>query len=180
MALQLSGGWWHNYSTKTRLSICLCLCWQHQSSWSKGISETKSKQQSPCSNCMHRPVTSWPTVGSHHRDRTYENKKNVHVVPILSPLCRCAITGRSHALTAWDLKFQVCLGYTFTTSYFGQHMEHSGPFTHFQIWILAGNGGTQWCAVQGYLFVWPYEALEVKENLKNWFPGAILKNFLRT
>jgi hypothetical protein len=30
-----------------------------QSSWSKGIYETKSKQQSPCSNCMHRPVTSW-------------------------------------------------------------------------------------------------------------------------
>ncbi len=25
----------------------------------KGISQTKSKQQSPCSNCMHRPVTSW-------------------------------------------------------------------------------------------------------------------------
>ncbi len=30
-----------------------------QSSWSKGISEMKSKQQSPCSNCMHQPVTSW-------------------------------------------------------------------------------------------------------------------------
>ncbi len=25
----------------------------------KGISETKSEQQSPCSNCMHRPVTPW-------------------------------------------------------------------------------------------------------------------------
>jgi hypothetical protein len=25
----------------------------------KGISETKSKQQSPCSNCMQRPVMSW-------------------------------------------------------------------------------------------------------------------------
>ncbi len=25
----------------------------------KGISETKSKQQSPCSNCMHWPVMSW-------------------------------------------------------------------------------------------------------------------------
>jgi len=24
----------------------------------KGISEMKSKQQSPCSNCMHQPVTS--------------------------------------------------------------------------------------------------------------------------
>ncbi len=30
-----------------------------QSSWIKGISETKSKQQSPCSNCMHQPVMSW-------------------------------------------------------------------------------------------------------------------------
>jgi len=25
----------------------------------KGISETKSNQQSPCSNCMHQPVMSW-------------------------------------------------------------------------------------------------------------------------
>jgi hypothetical protein len=25
----------------------------------RGISETKSKQQNPCSNCMHQPVTSW-------------------------------------------------------------------------------------------------------------------------
>ncbi len=25
----------------------------------KGISTTKSKQQSPCSNCMHHPMTSW-------------------------------------------------------------------------------------------------------------------------
>ncbi len=25
----------------------------------KGISKTKSKQQNPCSNCMHWPVTSW-------------------------------------------------------------------------------------------------------------------------
>ncbi len=33
-----------------------------QSSWSKGISEMKSKQQSPCSNCMHWPV---------HRPHTY-------------------------------------------------------------------------------------------------------------
>ncbi len=29
-----------------------------QSSWCKGISETKSKQQSPCSNWMRQPVTS--------------------------------------------------------------------------------------------------------------------------
>ncbi len=41
----------------------------------KGISETKSKQQSPCSNCMHRPVMSlgnafstymhWPVACMH-------------------------------------------------------------------------------------------------------------------
>jgi hypothetical protein len=32
----------------------------------KGISETKSKQQSPCSNCMHQPVTSWGNVRCMH------------------------------------------------------------------------------------------------------------------
>ncbi len=49
------------------LLITLCsgyLCGKYtfwrQSSWSKGISEMKSKQQSPCSNCMHRSVISWP------------------------------------------------------------------------------------------------------------------------
>jgi hypothetical protein len=26
----------------------------------------------------------------------------------------CDVTGQLHALTAWDLKFQVCLKYTFT------------------------------------------------------------------
>jgi hypothetical protein len=55
-----------------------------------GISETKSKQQSPCSDCMHQPVMSWPLL--HHGP----------------------ITWLLHALTAWDLKFQVCLRYTFT------------------------------------------------------------------
>ncbi len=30
-----------------------------QSSWSKGIYEMNSKQQSQWSNCMHRPVMSW-------------------------------------------------------------------------------------------------------------------------
>ncbi len=56
----------------------------------KDISETKPKQPSPCSNCMHRPVMSWPLF--HHG----------------------LFTWLLHALTAWDLKFQVCLGYTFT------------------------------------------------------------------
>jgi len=67
-----------------------------QSSWSKGISETKLKQQSPCSNCMHWPVTSWPKVGSHHTDRTYGNKTNVHVVPFLSPLCSAETSQADH------------------------------------------------------------------------------------
>jgi hypothetical protein len=89
-----------------------------QSSWSKGISETKSKQQSPCSNCMHRPVMSRPTVVSHHRHRTYENKKMSMWYPFKAH-CGCDIMGRSHALTAWHLKFQVCPRYTFTSSYFG-------------------------------------------------------------
>ncbi len=43
-------------------SILLRCLWTglfpYQSSWSKGISETKSKQQTPCSNCMHQPVMS--------------------------------------------------------------------------------------------------------------------------
>jgi hypothetical protein len=32
---------------------------KNQSSLSKGISEMKSIQQSPCRNCIHQPVTSW-------------------------------------------------------------------------------------------------------------------------
>jgi hypothetical protein len=36
-----------------------------QSSWSKGISKMKSKQQSPCSNCMHRPVMSQADAAPH-------------------------------------------------------------------------------------------------------------------
>jgi len=28
----------------------------------KGIYEMKSKQQSPCNNCMHQPVMSWGNV----------------------------------------------------------------------------------------------------------------------
>ncbi len=31
----------------------------------KGISETKSKQPSPCSNCMHQPVMSWGSTCMH-------------------------------------------------------------------------------------------------------------------
>ncbi len=31
----------------------------HKVAGDKGISEMKSKQQSPCSNCMHQPVMSW-------------------------------------------------------------------------------------------------------------------------
>ncbi len=51
----------------------------------KGITEMKLKQQSPCNNCMHWPVMSW--LLWHHR----------------------LITWLLQALTAWNLKFQVCL-----------------------------------------------------------------------
>jgi hypothetical protein len=40
-----------------------------QISWSKVISEMKSKQQSPCSNCMHWPVTSWGNACSMYMHR---------------------------------------------------------------------------------------------------------------
>jgi hypothetical protein len=38
--------------------FCFATVYRCQSNWSKGICETKSKQQSPCSNWMQRPVTS--------------------------------------------------------------------------------------------------------------------------
>jgi len=37
---------------------------KHKVGRDKGISETKSKQQSPCSNCMHQPVMSWSNACS--------------------------------------------------------------------------------------------------------------------
>ncbi len=37
-----------------------------QSSWCKGISETKSKWQSPCNYCMHQPVTSQANACTSH------------------------------------------------------------------------------------------------------------------
>jgi hypothetical protein len=47
----------------TAPTVCLFKCMSMnqctQSSRSKGISETKSKQLSPCSSCMHQPVMSW-------------------------------------------------------------------------------------------------------------------------
>ncbi len=67
-----------------------------QSSWSKGISELKSKQQSPCSNglwCHGAMHAISACIGLWHHG---------------------LITWLLYALTAWDLKFQVCLRYTFT------------------------------------------------------------------
>jgi hypothetical protein len=74
---------------------------QNKVAGDKGISETKSKQ-SPCSNCMHQPLMSWGNECSTcmHKPVMCMNQP-VHHRPM-------------HALTAWDLKFQVCLGYTFT------------------------------------------------------------------
>jgi hypothetical protein len=40
-----------------------------QISWSKVKSEMKSKQQSPCSKCMHWPVTSWGNACSMYMHR---------------------------------------------------------------------------------------------------------------
>ncbi len=76
---------------------------QHNVVGDKGISEIKSKQQNPCSNCLHRPVMSWNNACS-----TCMHKP---VSCMHQPLMSQADW---HALTAWDLKFQVCLGYTFT------------------------------------------------------------------
>ncbi len=44
---------------KTKLRWFLVLLWQHKVARDKGISKTKSEQQSPCSKCMHWPVMSW-------------------------------------------------------------------------------------------------------------------------
>ncbi len=68
----------------------------------KGISNTKSKQQSPCSNFMHRPVTSWGNACS---TCIHKPERCMHGLWLHRLM---------HALTAWDLKFQVCLGYTLT------------------------------------------------------------------
>ena len=43
----------------TDIYIHLPICSRFKVAGDKGISETKSKQQSPCSNCMHRLVMSW-------------------------------------------------------------------------------------------------------------------------
>ncbi len=76
--------------------------WQNKVAGGKGMSETKSKQKIPCSKCMHRPVMSWGNPCS--------TCMHWPVVCMHRP-----VTYRSmHALTAWNLKFQVCLGYTFT------------------------------------------------------------------
>ncbi len=70
-----------------------------------GISETKSKQQSPCSNCMHQPVMWWGNSCSRCMHKSLWGA-------CIGLWCHRLM----HALTAWDLKFQVCLGYTFTLS----------------------------------------------------------------
>jgi hypothetical protein len=68
----------------------------------KGISEMKSKQQSLCSNCMHRPVMSWAMHAEHAHIGLW-----------------CACIGLwchrpKHALTALALLFWFHLVYTFT------------------------------------------------------------------
>jgi hypothetical protein len=69
----------------------------------KGISETKSKQQSSCSNCMH-----WPVMPC-------DNACSTCLHWLVTCMHRPAISYRlMHALTACDFKFQVCLRCTFT------------------------------------------------------------------
>jgi len=69
----------------------------------KGISEMKSKQQSPCSNCMHWPLMPWGNACS---TCMHKPVRCMHL-PVPQVM---------HPLTEWDLKFQVCLGYTFTAA----------------------------------------------------------------
>jgi hypothetical protein len=91
----------------TKLNHCISQVWARKAFWrsfskvagDKGISETKSKQQSPCSNCMHQPVMSWGNPCSTCLSGVYIGLRCHRLM---------------HALTAWDLKFQVCLRYTFT------------------------------------------------------------------
>ncbi len=68
----------------------------NQSSWSKGISKTESKQQSPCS------------IGLWHHGAKHAASACIGL------WCHRQITWLLHARTAWDLKFQFFLGYTFT------------------------------------------------------------------
>ncbi len=73
-----------------------------QSAGDKGLSKKKSKQQSPCINCMHWPVMSWYNACS-----TCMHKP---VSACIGLWCHRPM----HALTAGELKFQVGLRYTFT------------------------------------------------------------------
>jgi len=71
----------------------------------KGLSETKLKQ-SPCSKCKYQPVM---LRGNACSTCMHKPVRCLHGLWHHRSM---------HALTAWDLKFQVCLGYTFISSYF--------------------------------------------------------------
>jgi hypothetical protein len=73
----------------------------------KGISEEKSKQQSPCSNCMHQLMMSWAMHA-------------VHACISLWGVCISLWCHRlMHAITPWALLFWFCFGYTFTPATLG-------------------------------------------------------------
>ncbi len=68
----------------------------------KGISKTKSKQQSPCSKCMHQPAMSWGNACSMCMHRPVMCMHQ----PVMSQADACT----------YCMGSKVCLGYTFTPS----------------------------------------------------------------
>ncbi len=82
----------------------------HQSSWRKGISETNSKLKIPCSKCMQQ-LWNWPMTSQADACTT---GRCMHVLHALAH----DVTG-----TAWGLKFQVCLWYTFTPATLRAHIS---------------------------------------------------------
>jgi hypothetical protein len=72
-----------------------------------GISDTKSKQQSPCSNCMHQPVTSW---GNAHSTCTHKPVRCMHwPVTLQANACTYCMGSKVSSLS------RICL----YSSYFG-------------------------------------------------------------
>jgi hypothetical protein len=85
-----------------------------QRRWSKGKSEMKSKQQSPCSNLQHWPVTSQTDACT---PQAYACMSCMHCPWNHRPM---------HAVTAWALLFWFCLGYTFISSYYFAKTSNQG------------------------------------------------------
>ncbi len=68
---------------------------------------------SPCSICMHWPVVS-RAIHALHAIEISSLSMYMHASGCFACMCHHGpSTWLLHALTAWDLKFQACLGYTF-------------------------------------------------------------------